>query len=81
MSDEPAELDRDRLRAETLKLLSETGKLIAEQRKLISEERKLISEERKLDRDRWLAPLVIVNTLLAAAIGGVIVAALNHVWH
>ena len=74
MSDEPAELDRDRLRAETLKLLSETGKLIAEQRKLIS-------EERKLDRDRWLAPLVIVNTLLAAAIGGVIVAALNHLWH
>ena len=74
MSDEAHELDRDRLRAETLKLLSETGKLIAEQRKLIS-------EERKLDRDRWLAPLVIVNTLLAAAIGGVIVAALNHLWH
>ena len=61
--------------------ITRIDRAIAETEKFQAEQRKLISEERKLDRDRWLAPLVIVNTLLAAAIGGVIVAALNHLWH
>jgi hypothetical protein len=57
---EIARIDRDRAEAE----------------KFAAEQRKLISESRKLDRDRWLAPLV----LLASVLGGVIVAILGHLW-
>jgi hypothetical protein len=78
---ELARIDRDR--AESQKLIAEGEKLQAEQRKLIAEDlklaaeqRKLFSEGRKLNRDRWLAPLV----LLASLCGGVIVAVISHVW-
>ena len=65
-----AEIERiDRNRAETQKLVQESGKFIAEQRKLLA-------ESRKLDRDRWLAPWVLVASLS----GGAIVAALGHLW-
>ena len=65
---EIARIDRDR--AESEKLRQETAKFVAEQRKLIS-------ESRKLDRDRWLAPLV----LFASVAGGAIVAVIGHLWH
>jgi len=62
-----AKIDRDR--AEDQKLQEETKKFVAEQRKLIA-------EASKLDRDRWLAPFVIVASLL----GAVVVALIGHFW-
>jgi hypothetical protein len=65
-----AELVRiDRDRAETQKLQAETNKFVAEQRKLMAEGTKLMV-------DKYLAPLVLVASLL----GGTIVAVLNHYW-
>ena len=63
LRDEIARIDRNR--AESDKLRQETEKFVAEQRKLIS-------ESRKLDRDRWLAPLVLGASLLGGVIGAVI---------
>jgi hypothetical protein len=62
-----ARIDRD---------LEEGAKLRDEATKLRAEERKLISESRKLDRDRWLAPLVLAASLL----GGLLAVALSHLW-
>jgi len=39
----------------------------AESEKFVAEQRKLISQSRKLDRDRWLAPLVLLGSLGAAS--------------
>jgi hypothetical protein len=50
--------------------------LAAEQHKLTAEAGKLIAEAAKLKWDRWLAPLVLV----ASMVGGVIVALVNHLW-
>ena len=55
---EIARIDRDRAEAE----------------KFAAEQRKLIAESRKLDRDRWLAPLVLAASLL----GGIIVTIISH---
>ena len=49
---------------------------IDEAAKFRDEATKLRAEERKLDRDRWLAPLVLAASLL----GGLLVAVLTHFW-
>lgn len=69
---EIARIDRDR---------AEAAKLQEEVRKFAAEQHKLMAEAQKLDRDRWLAPWVIAATLLSGAVGGIIVAVFNHVWH
>jgi len=61
LRDEIARIDRNRAEAE----------------KFAAEQRKLIAEARKLDRDRWLAPFV----LLASLAGGLIASVLAHLWH
>jgi len=56
MSDIPADWrDQLNLRAEIARIDRDR----AESEKFIAEQRKLISESRELDRDRWLAPLVL----------------------
>ena len=73
MSDLPADY-RERL--DLREQIARIDLAIDEAAKFRAEQRKLASESRKLDRDRWLAPLV----LLASVSGGVIVAVLTHVW-
>lgn len=58
----------------------ESDKFAAEQRKLAQEALKLLAEEQKLNRDRWLAPWVLIATLMSSLAGGVIVAVLSHFW-
>lgn len=73
MSDIPAEYrerldlravieEIDRRRAESMKLTRESDKFIAEQRKLIA-------EAGKLDRDRWLAPWLVITSVASGVIG------------
>ena len=69
-----ARTDRDL--AESAKLREETRQFIDEAHRMEAERRKLEGETAKLQRDRWLAPLV----LLASVAGGLVVAVLNHVW-
>ena len=49
----------------------------AEAEKFAAEQRKRISESRKLDRDHWLALLVLAASLV---VGGIIVAVIGHIW-
>ena len=65
---EIARIDRDR---------AETHKLTAEVEKFAGEQRKLVSEAQKLDRDRWLAPLVVSASILGSA---ALAAVIAHVW-
>ena len=60
-------------RAQYDRMLAETRKFSAEQNKLAAEQNKLAAEAAKLNRDRRLAPLV----LLASVGGGGIVALLT----
>lgn len=80
MSDIPADyrerLDLREQMARLDQLREEALKLAAEQHKLTAEAGKLIAEAAKLKWDRWLAPLVLV----ASMVGGVIVALVNHLW-
>ena len=77
MSDLPmGRLDLDEQIARIERSIDEAAKFRDEATKLRAEERKLISESRKLDRDRWLAPLVLAASLL----GGLLVAVLTHLW-
>jgi hypothetical protein len=46
----------------------------AETQKFVAEQRKLIAEADKLTRDRWLAPLVAVASVIAA-VGGIVAGA------
>jgi hypothetical protein len=46
----------------------------AETQKFVAEQRKLIAEADKLTRDRWLAPVVAVASVVAA-VGGVVAGA------
>ena len=57
MSDDPDDDIHEKLdlRAEIVRIDLD----IAETHKFQAEQRKLIAESRKLDRDRWLAPLVL----------------------
>lgn len=59
----------DRARVEGEKLAEETRKFVAEQHKLMA-------EAAKLNRDRWLAPWL----LLASVTSGVVVAVISHFW-
>jgi Skp family chaperone for outer membrane proteins len=69
-----ARIDRDL--AESAKLREETRQFVNEAHRMEAERKKLEAEAAKLQRDRWLAPLV----LLASVAGGLVVAVLNHVW-
>jgi hypothetical protein len=62
-----AQIDRDR--AETRKLQGESDKFVAEQKKLLA-------EASKLERDRWLAPWLLLVSLSS----GVVVAVISHLW-
>ena len=62
--------------ASTAAVAPKTVAFVAGIEKFVAEQRKLISESRKLDRDRWLAPLVLGASLL----GGVIGAIITHLW-
>ena len=57
--------------AETRKFGEETVKLTAERRRLEEEAMKMNAEALKLQRDRSLAPLVLLSTLLSAIVGGI----------
>ena len=59
---------------------AETRKFVAEQAKLSAEQQKLVAESLKLGRDRWLAPIITVASLVAAiaATLGAVVAILRH---
>jgi FtsZ-binding cell division protein ZapB len=66
----------DRARAETEKLAEETRKYVqeahklqAERDKMAVEAMKLSSEQRKLERDRWLAPVLAVVTVIGGILG------------
>ena len=60
----------DRARIEGEKLAEET-------REFVSEQHKPMVEPRKLDRDRRLAPLVVLASLMS----GAVVAVIRHIWH
>ena len=57
-----------------------TRKFVADQLKLGAEQQKLVAEFLKLGRDRWLAPIITVASLVAAiaATLGAMVAILRH---
>ena len=42
----------------------------AETQKFVAEQRKLIAEADKLTRDRWLAPIIAIASIIAAIGGG-----------
>lgn len=63
-----ARIDRD---------IAETGKLNEETRKFVAEAHKLQAEAAKLNRDRWLAPLIVILSLLTG-LGGILAALLRH---
>jgi hypothetical protein len=77
MSDIPADW-RDRLNVR--EQIVRIDRSIDEAAKLRAEQGKLIAEGRKLDRDRWLAPLVLAASLAASLLGGVLVAVISHFW-
>jgi hypothetical protein len=60
-----------RMLDESEKFRAETRKLIAESDKFAAEQRKLISEAQKFDRDRWLAPVLALVTVIGAVVSGV----------
>lgn len=80
MSDVPADYrDRLNLREQIERIdrqRAEGLKFAAEQHKLAAEQQKLMAEALKLNRDRWLAPWVLLTSLLS---GGV-VAIISHLW-
>lgn len=70
--------ERERLAAEAREAFAridraqaETRKFAAEQNKLAEEATKLAAEARKLDRDRSIAPLLLVIAALGAAIASI----------
>ena len=78
-----ADLDNERLAAETRKFVAEHDKLFAEERKLGAERDKLFQEALKLERERWwYIPVTVLSSnavaAIIAAIVGVIAARLIH---
>lgn len=70
----------ERQQAETRKFVAEQGKLYAEQQKfaaeqgnLAAEREKMLIETLKIGRDRWLAPVIVLATVVGA-FGGTFVA-------
>ena len=70
---EPDQINMKEQVARIQRMLDESDKFRAEQRKLIAESEKLSAEERKLyaeglkfSRDRWLAPVIAISTIIAA---------------
>jgi len=61
----------ERWLAESDKFRAETRKLIDESDKFRAEQRKLIAEAAKHDRDRWLAPVLALVTVIGAVVSGV----------
>jgi hypothetical protein len=57
----------------------ETRKFVAEQHKLMEEAGKLTAEAAKLNRDRKLAPLVLLGTFWAALIGALAGLTVKHI--
>jgi hypothetical protein len=52
--------------AESDKFRAEQNKMTAEMQKFGAEQQKLYAEGLKLQRDRWLAPVIVVATITAA---------------
>ncbi len=57
----------------------ETRKFVAEQHKLMEKAGKLTAEAAKLNRDRKLAPLVLLGTFWAALIGALVSLFVKHI--
>lgn len=60
--------------------LAQTSKFQAETDKLLEEARKLTAEGRKFNRERLLAPWLLITSLVTALTGGVVVAVIGHFW-
>jgi len=73
MSDIPTDY-RERLDIETI--LTQLARSREETLKFTAEQHKLMAEAAKLNRDRWLAPWLV----LASVMSGVIVAVISHLW-
>ena len=84
MSDIPADYqDRLNIREQIARIdqaREQALKFTAEQHKLMAEEQKLASERHKLDRDRWLAPWLLLATVAASITSGVLVSVVAHFW-
>ena len=68
----------DRMLAETRKFSAEQNKLAAEAAKLSAEQNKLAAEAAKLNRDRRLAPLVLLASIGGGGIVALLTWALNN---
>jgi hypothetical protein len=71
MTATPLDLDEQierirRSREESDKFVAEQKKLMAEAAKLSAKQAKLYAEGLKLNRDRWIAPVVVAVTMLGA---------------
>jgi hypothetical protein len=64
--------ESEKFTAEQRKLRAEDMKLAAEQHKLMREAEKYRAEEMKLWRDWRLAPWIIIASLVASLIGGIV---------
>jgi hypothetical protein len=63
-------VDLQAILGQIVRNLAESGKLQAETNKLVVEQRKLMAEAQKLDRDRRLAPMVVVTSMVVSLLGG-----------
>ena len=66
--------------AETRKFGEEQHKLNAEASKLAAEQNKLTAEALKFQRERSLAPLLVISSVLSAALSAALTALLTHYW-
>ncbi len=73
------EFDLEEQLARIRRANEETRKFVAQQHKLMEEAGKLTAEAAKLNRDRKLAPLVLLGTFWAALIGALVSLIVKHI--
>ena len=78
---EPISLDYEEQVGRIRRQREESEKFSVEQRKLSEEAIKLAAEARKLDRDRSLAPYVILAGTVGGAVSGAVIALFTHFLH
>jgi hypothetical protein len=72
--------EQQKLLAEQQKMLAEQQKQLAEREKLGAQQGKLVAEGARYDRDRWLAPVLAIVTVIGAVVAGV-ASVLNLIFH